>query len=191
MRYAAFLRGINVGGNAQIKMEELRAAFGSLGFAGVGTLLNSGNVVFETAERDAPALTRTIEEKLEATFGRRISVILRDADAIRALLEVDPFAGIAVTSETRLYVTFLGGTPGAWRSGALNLPYASPEGNVRVLREADGAVCSAIVLSPQQGTLDLMKLLEDAYGKNVTTRNWNTVLKVARALENGPRGAAS
>ena len=182
MRYAAFLRGINVGGNVQVKMEELRLAFTALGFREVATLLNSGNVVFDADETDAVALTQRIEATLKETFGRAISLILRDADAIRALLAADPFASIPITPETRLYATLLGGAPADWRTGALSIPYTASDGNVRVLRKADGVICSAIILSPQQGTLDLMKLLEDAYGKNVTTRNWNTIKKVALRL---------
>jgi uncharacterized protein (DUF1697 family) len=182
MRYVAFLRGINVGGKTQVKMEELRPAFESLGFQDVTTLLNSGNVVFEAAEVDAVELTRRIEAKLAETFARALAIVLRSADAIRALLDAEPFASVTVTPQTRLYVTFLGGAPATWRAGSLSIPYVSPEGNVHVLHVADGAICSAIVLAPQQGTVDLMKFLEDAYGKSITTRNWNTVIKVAQRL---------
>ena len=190
MRYAAFLRGINVGGNSQVKMEDLRLAFGSLGFEDVSTLLNSGNVVFTADETDAPALTPRIAEMLEETFGRTIAVILRAAPEIHALLDAEPFADISVTPEKRLYVTLLGGAPAEWRTGALSIPYASPEGDVRVVRCADGAICSVIVLSPRQGTVDLMKLLEDAYGKHITTRNWNTIRKVAQRMGKGEDGAS-
>lgn len=51
--YVAFLRGINVGGNNKIGMDELRQAFMSWGFAGVKTVLVSGNVIFETKKADA------------------------------------------------------------------------------------------------------------------------------------------
>ncbi len=188
MRYVAFLRGINVGGKTQVKMEELRLAFESLGFRDVSTLLNSGNVVFEAAEAEPTELARHVETKVAETFGRAIGIVLRSADAIRALLDAEPFASVTVTPETRLYVTFLGGPPAGWRTGSLGIPYVSPEGDVHVLHVADGAICSAIVLAPQQGTVDLMKFLEDAYGKHITTRNWNTVTKVAQRLGQGERG---
>ena len=45
-KYAAFLRGINVGGNNIIKMEELKKVFESMGFLNVKTILASGNVLF-------------------------------------------------------------------------------------------------------------------------------------------------
>jgi uncharacterized protein (DUF1697 family) len=56
VRYAAFLRGINVGGHRKIKMETLRQQFESLELQNVKTLLNSGNVLFETPEADPSAL---------------------------------------------------------------------------------------------------------------------------------------
>ena len=58
--YVAFLRGINVGGNNKIGMEELRQAFMSVGFAGVKTVLASGNVIFETQKTKAD-LAQAIE----------------------------------------------------------------------------------------------------------------------------------
>ena len=51
IKYAAFLRGINVGGHTIIKMGELRKVFESLGFWNVKTVLASGNVLFEAPER--------------------------------------------------------------------------------------------------------------------------------------------
>ena len=44
-RYAAFLRGMNVGGH-RLTNEQLRAHFHTLGFAEVETFRASGNVVF-------------------------------------------------------------------------------------------------------------------------------------------------
>ena len=46
-RFVALLRGINVGGNTMIKMEELRTMFEALGFANVVTYINSGNIAFD------------------------------------------------------------------------------------------------------------------------------------------------
>lgn len=48
IEYVAFPRGINVGGNNKIGIDELRQAFISWGFASVKTVLASGNVIFET-----------------------------------------------------------------------------------------------------------------------------------------------
>jgi uncharacterized protein (DUF1697 family) len=190
MRYAAFLRGINVGGKSQMKMEELRAVLTSLGFRDVATLLNSGNVVFTADEAKASTLARTIEAALEERFGRKTGVIVRTEREIEALIAADVFSGITVTPNTRLYVTLLGDEGEKGGKAPLTLPYASPEGDLRVLRATDGTICSVVTLSPQRGTLDLMKVMEDAYGKNVTTRNWNTMVKVGQSLRKAGGGAS-
>ena len=64
MRYAAFLRGINVGGNTKIDMAELRAVFESLGFENVKSYINSGNVMFDAK--------KTANEKLAAKIEKAI-----------------------------------------------------------------------------------------------------------------------
>ena len=67
-RYVAFLRGINVGGNKLIKMEELRRTFEALRFKNVRTFIASGNVIFETDETDRELLTEKIERKIRKSF---------------------------------------------------------------------------------------------------------------------------
>jgi uncharacterized protein (DUF1697 family) len=59
-KYAAFLRGINVGGYKLIPMEKLKKAFESLRFKNVRTLLSSGNVVFEAQSTNIVSLEQTI-----------------------------------------------------------------------------------------------------------------------------------
>ena len=56
--FVSFLRGINVGGNKTIPMARLKALYESLGFAAVRTLLNSGNVVFVSEDKDRRKLTK-------------------------------------------------------------------------------------------------------------------------------------
>lgn len=174
MKYVAFLRGINVGGNRRIKMEELRKAFESLGFQHIKTLLAAGNVVFETLAADIDALTQKIEAKLEEVFGYNIGVILRTLDDIREIAEADPFKGITVTPDTRLYVTFLKEKPG----NTLEIPYESPQKDFRILRVTNGEVFSVLTLSPNSRSVDAMNVLEKEFGRRVTTRNWNTIVKI-------------
>ena len=55
-RWAALLKGVNVGGNRKLPMAELKLFLEGLGFTDVKTLLASGNVVFSSKESDAVAL---------------------------------------------------------------------------------------------------------------------------------------
>src|SRR5262249_2409182 len=68
IQYLALLRGINVGGGNIIKMTDLRACFESSKLENVATYIQSGNVLFETAETDAATLVRKLEKALSKTF---------------------------------------------------------------------------------------------------------------------------
>jgi uncharacterized protein (DUF1697 family) len=92
MKYAAFLRGINVGGKTSIKMEALRAGFAALGFENVKTYIQSGNVVFETAETDGAKLEAAIAAAVEKEFFKT-PVMVRSIEEIAKIVENNPFAG--------------------------------------------------------------------------------------------------
>jgi uncharacterized protein (DUF1697 family) len=175
-KYAAFLRGINVGG-VVVKMDKLKKTLEAIGFTNVKTLLASGNVLFTAPAASESALVKKIETKLEAAFGREIGVLVRKIEELQRLAESDPFAGIEVTPQTRLYVTFLSDK----NKSSLKIPYTSPDGNFKIIRASDREVCSVATLSPNSRTVDLMSILEKEFGRKVTTRNWNTIEKVLKA----------
>ena len=178
IQYAAFLRGINVGGNVLIKMEDLRKTLESIKLKNVKTILASGNVVFEATETNPETLTKTIEQKLAKTFGRHIGVILRTMDEIIALIDANPFKIINVTNDTRLYITFLKEKPS--KNAGLKIPYESPQKNFRILEMTNNSLVSVLTLLPNIGTVDAMNIIEKTYGKKVTTRNWNTIVKISK-----------
>ena len=174
---AAFLRGINVGGHNPVPMKELKTAFESLRFKNVQTLLASGNVLFEAPSAAQAALERTIEEKLKSTFGQEIRVLVRSKEELQRLNDSQPFKKIDVTPQTRLYVTFLSEKP----ETHLKIPYTSPDRNFRILRATEREVCSVATLSPNTRTVELMSILEKEYGRQVTTRNWNTIVRLLKS----------
>jgi uncharacterized protein (DUF1697 family) len=131
-------------------------------------------VRFETPREDAGALGAEIAARLQQTFGYEIAVILRAGAQIQALVDSDPFAGIEVTPEMRLYVTFLSEKP----RSTLEIPYVSEDGSFKILRVTEGEVFSVLQVTPQSRSVDAMAVLEKEFGKKVTTRNWNTVLKL-------------
>ncbi len=90
MKYVALLRGINVGGQNLIKMAALKSCLEQQGFAGVKTLIASGNVVFETPEREAPKLRNQIETALSKTFGYDCRIVLRSASQLGRTLADAP-----------------------------------------------------------------------------------------------------
>jgi len=173
IRYAAFLRGINVGGNTLVSMAELKRAFSSLGFKNVQTVIASGNVLFEDPEKDRAVLTRKIEQKLSSQFKLKIAVILRTARQISSLIKADPFKDVKETSQTRLLVTFL-------PEGQPKRSLGSIERTFGIIQISNREICSAFEVAEKRGTTDLMKALEKEFGKTITTRNWNTIQRIAK-----------
>ena len=175
VKYVAFPRGINVGGHNKLKMEDLRQGFASWGFQNVKTLLASGNIIFEAQDNDPDVLAATVGKRIHETFGMDVSIIVRTLNQINDMLDKNPFNGITITKQTRLYVTFL---PERHQS-SLKIPYESPEKDFKILSATDFEVYSVLTLNPQTGTIKAMGILEKEFGKNITTRNWNTVTKIA------------
>lgn len=173
--YVAFLRGINVGGHKKMPMADLKKMLEKAGFSNVKTLLASGNVLFESPVSDTKKLKEMMGKDMEKTFGFKPDIIIRTKKEIQDLVASDPFKKIKVTPMTRLYVTFVSDTP----KSKLKIPYVSPEKDFTILKVTDGEVISVLELI-ERGTIDAMEILEKEFGKNVTTRNWNTVVKAAQ-----------
>lgn len=177
-QYVAFLRGINVGGKT-LKMDALRKALEEPGYQNVSTVLASGNVVFEHKETNQAKLRSEIKKIIKDTFGLDVYVIVRSAAEIQKLVRSEPFNGIKITPKTRLYVTFLSKAS----KSKLKLPHKSLNGDYIILKVNKGEVISVLTLTPKSGTVDAMAVLEKEFGKDITTRNWNTILKVHSVLE--------
>jgi uncharacterized protein (DUF1697 family) len=173
-RYVALLRGVNVGGKNAVKMAALRAALASSGYGNVRTLLASGNAAFDAAEADAGTLATKIEAMLKSEFGRAILVAVRTTDQIQALVASAPFASVEVTPQTRLYITFLSHPPSV--EAMASVPPAGVD--LAIVRVTPTEVCSVLTLA-RTDSVSAMAELERRFGARVTTRNWNTVVKLA------------
>lgn len=107
----SMLRGVNVGGHNKIKMEALRALYESLGLRGAQTFIQSGNVIFQTQERDLAKLSKRIEDAIEKKFGFRPSVVNRTSAELRDAIARNPFAPRRGIEPGKLAFVFLTGTP--------------------------------------------------------------------------------
>jgi uncharacterized protein (DUF1697 family) len=110
VRYAAFLRGVNVGRNHRVSSAELKSTFEELGADDVATFRTSGNVVFE-APRD---MARKIEQHLEKTLGYEVAIFLRTEKELKQIAAHRPFPAKNVdASKGKLQVSMLGKKPTA------------------------------------------------------------------------------
>jgi uncharacterized protein (DUF1697 family) len=107
MKYVAFLRAINVGGHAIIKMTDLKKMFESAGLENVQTYIQSGNVIFES-DKDANSLTTQIERQLEKAAEYKVHVFVRTMREVQSIAEKSPFTP---KDGDTAYVTFLGKRP--------------------------------------------------------------------------------
>jgi uncharacterized protein (DUF1697 family) len=174
-RYAAFLRGVSP---MNAKMPELKRAFEAAGFSDVRTLLSSGNVVFGAPAAREAALERKAEAAMKERLGNAFPAIVRPVEALRRMLASDPYQDFQLEPGAKRVVTFLRNKPKV----RLRLPIEL--GGARILRLKEREVFSAYVPSPR-GPL-FMALIEKTFGREVTTRTWDTVGKVARP-EGRPR----
>ena len=175
--YVAFLRGINVGGNALIKMTELKKAFEALGFSKVTPVLASGNVIFES-DNDLD-LKQRIEAMLAKRFKIQATAIIRSAPDISALLKSNPFQNPKLSAPTKVQVTFLTEE----KNQKAKYPIRIPAQDFEIMQVSSRELVSAVNLAGIARTPELMSFLEKNFGKNITTRTWNTIEKIAKLLE--------
>ena len=107
-KYVAFLRAINVGGNAIIKMTDLKRMFESAGLENVQTYIQSGNVIFECDEEDISVLEQRIERQLEGAAGYKIHLFVRTMRELQSIVNKSPFTAKA---NEAAYVAFLNQKP--------------------------------------------------------------------------------
>lgn len=172
----SMLRGVNVGGHNQIKMDLLRSLYDSLGLKNAQTYVQSGNVVFTAEERNLARLTERIEEGIERKFGFRPGVVLRTASELRDVITQNPFAKRRGIHPGKLLVLFFNEEPGQDDCALLQRVKANGEevrgeGRQFYLYFPDGAGRSKLFAA----TGKLKKL--------GTCRNWNTVTKLIDMAE--------
>lgn len=174
-RYALLLRGVNVGTKNSLPMAELRAMLAELGCAGVQTYVQSGNAVFAT-KLGTVALTTAIEEALQRYMGRPIATTLRTEDQMKAIVGGNPFAKVA-TNPAYLCVTFLSHAPAKPEVAPLHAQDWKPELFKVAGKEIYTWHPNGQGRSPLAAALGKLPLRGA-----VTTRNWNTVLKLLEML---------
>lgn len=169
-RFVAFLRGVNP---MNLKMGDLRRCLESAGFTEVKTVLSSGNAAFSTTSRSITEIVGAIEAVLAKQLGQTFHTIVRSQAELAALLAADPFAAFALGAGAKRVVTF-SRAPLKPRGA---LPIGMDGATILVARGREAF--TAYVPTPKGPVF--MKLIETTFGKDVTTRTWDTVKKCAKA----------
>ncbi len=169
-RFAALLRGVNVGGAKRVPMADFRALLAQLGYQEVSTLLNSGNAVFSSAGRSASVHGSRIQAAINEKLCLDVPVIVKSARELAAIKAENKLAAIA-TDHSRLLVG-LARDPAAMPSLASLSTLVSPPERLLLGEHAIYLWCPSGILDSRAAEALLGKL-----GKAATTRNWATVLE--------------
>lgn len=180
MIHIALLRGINVGGNQMVAMSELRALATALGMSNVRTLLQSGNLVFDSSRKTAQQLERLLEVEVAKRFGSTIGVFVRTADEWKTVVARNPFVAEAAADPGRLVVMFFKDPCAVKQVSALEAAVVGPERIRAVGRHL------YLVYPDGMGKSKLTNVvIEKTLGMRGTARNWNTVRKLSAASAAG------
>jgi uncharacterized protein (DUF1697 family) len=175
--YLALLRGINVGGTNLIRMPALKSCFEAQGFGDVVTYIQSGNVVFTTADADEPQLTRRLEKALSKAFAYQSRVVVRSLPDMNETVADAPRGFGRQPTVYRYDVVFLKDplTPSEALKGVSVKP-----GVDRVWAGERVLYCSRLISKASQSRLGRM-VGTPAY-QYMTIRNWNTTTKLVELM---------
>lgn len=178
MKYIILFRGINVGGKHIVKMQELKALFTEMGFTGVKTYIQSGNVVLESNWEKA-SLRAAIGEEFSKRFGFSSDIIIRNQTEMLTLIDQLPFtqeqmntAQAALPQAEHLYVYFLSSKPTREEMDTV-MGYKDSQGDMCYLGEREIFLLCRQSIRISKMAIRLNKIFQDA-----TVRNWKTVLKL-------------
>lgn len=179
----SMLRGVNLGAHNRIKMEALRALYESLGFEGVRTYVQNGNVVFRTKEKSATKVATKIQDAIEKKFKFRPVVILRSTEDLRKAVARTPFDAGRKLEPGKILVTFLASEPPSDAHGNLARFQSHPEelhlkGRELYIYFPNGAGRSKLPWSSVEKFLKVTG----------TARNWNSVLAMLEMAEEAETG---
>lgn len=175
--FVALLRGVNVGGRNPVPMVDLRAVFEDLGFGAVATYIQSGNVVFTTAD-PASSLETRIEQALERRFGTELTVVVRSLAQVRGVVHEAPDG--------------FGQSPGTYHSDVVFLKAPlTPAAAMKVVSKREGVdeawpgkgVVYFRRLSARRTESRMSRIMGTPEYARMTIRNWNTTTRLLEMLQ--------
>jgi uncharacterized protein (DUF1697 family) len=167
-----FMRGVNVGGNRVFQPSILAKELAHLGVLNVGA---AGTFVITG---------RCAQATLRAEFLKRMAfpaelMICRGRDVLD-LVARDPFPKQALAGDMRRFVSVMARPPRTYPPLPLDIP-AGGEWQVRFI-EVSGRFALALWRRLGRSIVDPNGVAEKHFRVTSTTRNWNTIVRVAGIL---------
>lgn len=169
--YIALFRGINVGGKNSLPMKELIVLLEDLGAQKVKTYIQSGNAIFQSAEKNYSQLSRRLAAEIKRRYGFEPHILILRLDAIERAMEENPFPE-AETDPSSLHLAFLASTP--------QNPDLKKLDSLRKESERFHLSDQVFYLHAPEGVgrSKLAASSEKLLGVPATDRNWRTVCKI-------------
>jgi uncharacterized protein (DUF1697 family) len=179
--HIALLRSVNLGGRNLVAMSGLKGLLSDLGFLHVRSLLQSGNLVFESRGKTGDELERLLERTTEERLKIRTAYFVRTAKEWNDIVVGNPFPAGAKDDPGHLVVSLLKRAPRTNDLDALQAAISGPE------RVRGGSRHVYITYPAGIGRSKLTTaLIEKTLGSSATARNWNTVLKLHASVQGVP-----
>jgi uncharacterized protein (DUF1697 family) len=174
-QFVVLLRGVNVGTGNRVPMAAFRLLLEAQGFTEVKTLLNSGNAVFRSAVRPAASHAKAIGARLQESLGVGVLVVVKSSSEFLGAVAENPYA-LPEADHSRFLVVFAQ-DQGATRGLSVLLPMLQSPERFHIGNHAAYLHCANGILASKAGSALLGKA-----GREITTRNWATVLKLKALL---------
>jgi uncharacterized protein (DUF1697 family) len=176
--FVAFLRGINLAGKKPVPMADLRRMADGLGLENTRTLLQSGNLLFDAAAQEGAQLEQHLEEAAKEVLGLKTDFMVRDAGELQQAVDSNPFPEAAHDVPGHLVLSLLKAIPAPGslerlRSAIVGREIVDLRGRELYIIYPDGIGRSKLTSA----------LMDRQLGTRGTGRNWNTILKLSKLLD--------
>lgn len=178
MKYVALLRGINVGGNNKIKMADLKVCLEKAGLNNVRTYIQSGNVLFESAELDKALLTTQFEQTISKTFKLTVPTVILSEPELRTIAKNTP-AGWLENPEWKYNYVFL---KPPYKMDQVLTDIGELKPDIEAMTAGEGILYQGMSIK-LFGRTTTGKLAGKPVYKLMTIRNHNTVTKLIALLD--------
>lgn len=178
-KYISLIRGINVGGKV-LKMDKLKSIYESLGLDDVQTYIQSGNVFFNTTNKDKIQLKISIEGAIKEANSLDVSVTIIEPDELNSIIENNPLIKSGLDDTSVMHVTLLSDKPDEANISKINPTQYEPDRFI--------IIGKAIYLYCPNGygrTKLTNNFFESKLKIRATTRNWNTINKLYEIATSG------
>ena len=157
-----------------IKMEALRGEYEALEFQVVRSYIQSGNVIFQAENENSHDLAQKIQTMILEKWGFEVPVMIKTVEEWQATLQENPFILERNEDKSKLHVTFLSEVPDTQKWAKIEAGQYG-EDAYKLMGKTVYLLCP----NGYGNTKLTNTFFENKLKCLATTRNWNTMEKIA------------